>query len=421
MRLLYSLLLYLSVPLVLAKLALRGRKAPGYWQRWGERFGFYDKPLPGRRLWLHAVSVGETQAALPLIRALMAHYPKHRLVITSTTVTGSARVKAAFGDSVDHVYLPYDLPDAVARFLGCFRPELGIIMETELWPNLVHGCTRRGIPTLLANGRLSDRSCRGYAKLRWLIAPLLENIDRICARDEQDAARFQSLGAPTDTVRVCGNLKYDLQISALLQEQAQAFAGELGRNRLIWVAASTHEGEDAIVLEAHQQVLSAHPDALLILVPRHPERFSQVGKLCKETGFNTAKRSSGQAIGAEHQVLLGDTMGEMMLFYAIADLAFVGGSLVDNGGHNPLEPAALGLAILQGPHTHNFVEVNDTLGKAGALIGINDADTLAVQVTRLLAEPELRTAHGEAGRRVMQENGGALQRILDEAAKLLGD
>ena len=409
-RLLYTALLYLLLPLALLRLYWRGRRDAGHRQRWRERLGWIT-PLPPGGLWIHAVSVGEVRAALPLIEALLQRYPDQPVLVTTTTLTGSRQVRAALGERVQHVYAPYDLPGAVARFLHRARPRQAIIMETELWPNLLRQCARAGIPVLIANARLSERSARGYARIRRLSAALLRDVTLIAAQAEADAARFRALGAPR--VQVTGNLKYDLQLPADLPQRGQALRGALlGGPRPVWIAASTHAGEDEPVLDAFATLRAQWPELLLLLVPRHPERFDHVAALCQQRGFRVIRRSEQRPCAADTAVFLGDSMGELLLFYAAADLAFVGGSLVPTGGHNVLEPALLGLPVLFGPHMFNFSEAGARLLAGQAAWQIADAAELAARVARLLADPEQARHCGQRGRDLVEQQRGALARLL---------
>ncbi|MBK1672496.1 3-deoxy-D-manno-octulosonic acid transferase [Ectothiorhodospira shaposhnikovii] len=412
MRVLYSLILYLITPLVLARLLLRSRANPDYRHRWGERLGWAPR-LPDRpRLWVHAVSVGEVAAAAVLVAGLRRRFPGHAILITTTTPTGSAEVIRRFGNSVEHCYLPYDLPDGVARFLARARPERLLVMETELWPNLYRACARRGIPVMVVNARLSARSARGYARIRPLVRQTLAQVSGIAARGEEDARRFLALGARPDQVRVSGNIKYDLTLSDDLIQAAATLRAQVGE-RPVWIAASTHAGEDEQVLAAHRHLLSRWPGALLILVPRHPERFDAVTALCRAQGFTVMHRSAGLPPKVGDAVWLGDTMGELMQLYGVASVAFVGGSLVPTGGHNPLEPAAHGVVVVTGPQVFNFTEVYQALERAGGMCRVVDADGLAEAVSALWADPSARRAMTTAARRVLDENRGAVERVLD--------
>ncbi|MGW7772460.1 lipid IV(A) 3-deoxy-D-manno-octulosonic acid transferase [Pseudomonas machongensis] len=420
-RTLYTLLFHLGLPLVALRLFLRGRKAPAYRQRIAERFACKLPAMRQGGIWVHAVSVGESIAAAPMVKALLKAYPDLPITLTCMTPTGSERIRAMFASEprVQHCYLPYDLPWAAARFLDHVRPKLGIIMETELWPNHIHQCARRGIPVALANARLSERSARGYARFAGLTRPMLEEMSLIAVQTETEAERFRSLGARAQCVQVTGSIKFDLKVDDQLLPRARQLREQWSAlQRPVWIAASTHEGEDALILEAHQRLLQVHGDALLILVPRHPERFDAVHELCRER-FTTVRRSSGAAVDGQVQVLLGDTMGELMFLYALADITFVGGSLVPTGGHNPLEPAALALPVITGPHVFNFLEISAMLREAGALQQVDDAEGLAAAVRRLIELPQDCRRMGEACRAVMQANQGALQRLLEALGRLI--
>lgn len=418
-RLLYSLLLYLSLPAILLRLCWRALRAPAYARRWGERFGRVA-PLSAPVIWVHAVSVGETLAALPLVRRLQATQPRARLLVTTTTPTGSALVRAQLGDGVVHCYAPYDFPHAVHRFLDRAQPALLIVMETELWPNLLHGCARRGIPVVLANARLSARSAAGYARVAALTRPMLAALTRVAAQTRVDGERFLALGLPPERLCVTGNIKFDLELDAALRERARCLRDEWRgqRARPIWLAASTHEGEDEPVLAAHRRLLAVRPDALLVLVPRHPERFERVHALCARQRLRVLRRSAGQPPAADTQVLLGDTMGELLAFCGAADLVFVGGSLVPVGGHNLIEPAAWGQPVLSGPQVFNFVEAARLLEAGGGLRICADGAALSDAVVELFGQPGRRAAMGAAARVVAEANRGALARLEEVIAPL---
>ncbi|WP_288650122.1 lipid IV(A) 3-deoxy-D-manno-octulosonic acid transferase [Pseudomonas sp. UBA5568] len=420
-RTLYTLLFHLALPLLALRLYLRARKAPAYGRRIGERFAIKLPTMRKGGIWVHAVSVGESIAAAPMVRALLKAYPELPITLTCMTPTGSERIGALFADEprVQHCYLPYDLPWAAGRFLDHVQPRLGVIMETELWPNHIHQCARRGIPVALANARLSERSARGYGRFARLTRPMLAEMSLIAAQTEVEAQRFLALGARAACVQVTGSIKFDQKIDEQLVPRAQALRQQwAATSRPVWIAASTHDGEDALILQAHQQLLQVHGDALLILVPRHPERFDAVHAICSQQ-FATVRRSTGLPVLAQTQVLLGDTMGELLFLYALADMAFVGGSLVPTGGHNPLEPAALALPVLMGPHVFNFLEISAMLREAGALQQVDDAQGLAGAVQRLVELPQDARRMGEAGRAVMRANQGALQRLLKGLGRLM--
>ena len=419
-RFFYSLLFHLLLPLIAARLLWRAWRAPAYARRIGERFAIGLPAMRTGGIWLHAVSVGESIAAAPLVRQLQVRYPDWPITVTCMTPTGSERIRALFGDSVAHCYLPYDLPWAAARFLRHLQPRLAVIMETELWPNHIHQCARLGVPVALANARLSERSARGYARFARLTAPMLAQMNLIAVQTEAEAVRFRALGARAACVQVTGSIKFDLKIDEQLLADAAELRQQWGAGqRPVWIAASTHAGEDEIILAAHRQILIQHPDALLILVPRHPERFASVYDLCQREGFATRRRSLNEAVAVDSAVLLGDTMGELLFLYALSDVAFVGGSLVPNGGHNLLEPAALGKPVLSGPQVFNFLEIAAQLRAEGALTEVADAASLAEAVLRLWLQPALAQQMSSAGARVMRRNQGALQRLLDGLGELL--
>lgn len=412
MQLLYTVLLYLIQPLVWLKLLLRSRKAPAYRKRWWERYGFCaGKTVPGGIL-LHSVSVGETLAAIPLVRALRHHYPDLPVTVTTMTPTGSERVVSAFGQDVHHVYLPYDLPGAMRRFLNTVRPKLVIVMETELWPNMTSALYQRRIPLVIANARLSERSAKSYKKTGKLIRCMLEKITLIAAQNDEDGQRFVDLGLKSKQLAVTGSLKFDISVTPELAARAVALRRQWAPHRKVWIAASTHDGEEAIVLNAHRRLLANFPDLLLILVPRHPERFHDVQECLQKNGFSFILRSNGEVPSGSTQVVLGDTMGELMLLYGIADLAFVGGSLTVRGGHNPLEPAAHAIPVLMGSHIFNFRDICGKLSEADGLITVTDVDSLTQTVTNLLNDEDYRLWYGRQAVKVLHQNQGALARLL---------
>ncbi|WP_269620171.1 lipid IV(A) 3-deoxy-D-manno-octulosonic acid transferase [Zhongshania sp. BJYM1] len=413
-RFLYSAFFYLILPLVLLRLLWRGWRAPAYRDRIGQRFGFFEAPQRQNGVWIHAVSVGESIAAAPVIEHFLAAYPHLPVVVTTMTPTGSERVTAMFGDRVFHVYAPYDLPDAVARFLKRIKPSVAVIMETEIWPNMVCQTAAMGIPVILANARLSARSARGYGRLSALTQSVFSRFSKVVAQSPDDGARFVMLGVPEENMTVSGSIKFDLAIPAALRDQASALHEACFGSRPVWIAASTHAGEDEILLAAHRQLLNEQPDAVLILVPRHPERFLKVAELVAASGFRYLRRSEYQnecsAEGA--QVILGDTMGELLLLLGCADIAFVGGSLIEHGGHNTLEPAAWGLPVLTGPSDFNFAEISSLLEASGGLIKVADSDALARELGALLDDPERAENQGAMAKQVVDANRGALQRLL---------
>lgn len=411
MRIFYTLLLYLVMPLLVLRLLWRSLKAPKYRRRIGERLGWFLLPAIDRALWVHAVSVGEVQAAAPLVRLMRERHPDLPLVITTTTPTGSQRVRELFGEGVYHVYAPFDVPAVVTRFLDKVDPCLVVLIETEIWPNMLALCRHRGIPTVLANARLSERSARGYAKLGDFTRQTFEDIALIAAQGQADADRFVSLGAAPERVEVTGSIKFDVRLPASLNEQAEVVHRTWGSHRPVWVAASTHEGEDEQILDAHRMVLERLPESLLVLVPRHPERFPKVAGLCEKAGFSLVRRSEQRDCSEDTQVFLGDSMGELPIFLAASDVAFVGGSLVNHGGHNVLEPAALGVPVVIGPHMFNFAAISELLLEEGAAVQVHSAHELANVVVRWLTNASERSRIGENGQRVVEENRGALEKL----------
>ncbi|XQE66640.1 lipid IV(A) 3-deoxy-D-manno-octulosonic acid transferase [Pseudomonas sp. P3C3] len=419
-RPLYTLILHLALPIILLRLLWRAWRAPAYGPRVGERLAVGLPAFRQGGIWIHAVSLGESIAAAPLIRELLERHPELPITVTCMTPTGSERIQALFGARIQHCYLPYDLPWACARFLDRLQPRLAVIMETELWPNHIHACHARGIPVALANARLSERSARGYARFARLTAPMLAQLDLIAVQTEVEAERFRQLGARPGCVEVTGSIKFDLSVAAELPQRAAELRAAWGaQERPVWIAASTHAGEDEVMLAAHRRLLDERPNALLILVPRHPERFTQVFELCRREGFACVRRSTGETVGEAVQVLVGDTLGELLFLYALADLALVGGSLVANGGHNLLEPAALGKPLLAGPHLFNFLEIAAQLREAGDLLEVADAAQLHAALSLLFADPAEAQRRAEAGLGVLRANQGALARLLAGLQALL--
>lgn len=420
LRLFYTILLYLLAPVVLLRLAWRGIRSPAYLRRWKERFGFIEPALGERVIWLHAVSVGEVQAAEPLIRRLLEDYSDYSLLITTVTPTGSARVLELFGDEVAHVYAPYDLPGTVTRFLDRVQPHLAIVMETELWPNLFHACSHAGVPLLLVNARLSEKSLRRYRRVAGLVRQTLQQVTMIAAQTDADAERFRRLGAHADRVIVSGNLKFDQGLPADIRVRATAMRNDWGVDRPVWIAASTHEGEDELLLDVQRRLRKSLENPLLVIVPRHPERFERVADACRKHGLVTVLRSERRSCSDRVQVFVGDSMGELMLFYAAGDVAFVGGSLVPHGGHNMLEPAAMGLPVVSGPHVFNFALIAELLTAAGACEIVHGPAELAKVVGRWLQDPGARRVAGERGLQVVEQNRGALQKVMAMVGEQLG-
>jgi 3-deoxy-D-manno-octulosonic-acid transferase len=412
MRYLYTLLFTLLVPVYLLRLYWRGFKAPAYRQRWHERFGLFDDPVRQGGIWVHAVSVGEVLAIARLVQQLLARYPELPILITTATPTGAERVKALFGDEVEHRYAPIDLPWVVRRFLRAYRPHLLILVETEIWPNLIHHAKEAGVPSLLANARMSVRSARGYHRVAALTREALRNLSLIASHGEADGERFLTLGARSEQVVVTGSIKFDVHIPGSLRERADVMRRDWGGQRPVWLAASTHEGEDELILQVHAAVRERIPDALLVLVPRHPERFDRVAQLVSARAFPLVRRSEQRPCDAGTAVFLGDSMGELTLFMGASDLAFIGGSLVPHGGHNILEAAAQGVAVVFGPHMFNFSEISELFLSREAAVQIDSVEALAAQVSDWLSDASERSRVGEAGRALVDRNRGALERLM---------
>ncbi len=424
-RFLYSLLLYLALPFVPLRLLWRGIKQPAYRQHWGERFGFYHVSTTKPIIWLHCVSVGETRAAEPLVKALQAQYPQHQILITNTTPTGREASVALFDDSIERVYLPYDVPFAVSNFLKHFQPKIGLIMETELWFNLIAACKQHEIPLLLLNARLSKKSASGYAKLGKLASAGLQNLSAIAAQTEEDSARLQTLGA--QNISVAGNLKFDVKPPAGSVDKGLQLRKQLG-NKPIFLAASTRAGEEELILDAVRDL-----DLLTIIVPRHPQRFEAVAailekrniafqrkSLLKNTALQTSIHAASKpAVILGDNFLLGDTMGEMPMYYAACDFAFVGGSLLNYGGQNLIEAAAMGKPILIGEHTFNFAKATENAVEAGAAIRVqNDAD-LRNKIEYLLENVAKRLEMSQAALRFNEASAGATARLMRLIAQYL--
>lgn len=413
LRGLYSAVLYLLVPVTVYHLIWRGFRQEAYFERWSERYARYATPARPAPVWVHAVSVGEVNAVAPLVNALLEAAPGRRLLVTTITPTGSARVRAIWGERVDHVYLPYDLGGAVRRFLDHFRPQIALVVETELWPNLLLCCRDAGIPAYLVNARLSERSLRGYRVLRPLLSRVLATLRRVVAQSTEDAGRFGQLGAPQDALVVAGNLKYDIAIDTdALARAAAEFRQRIGA-RPVWIAASTHPEEEAPVLEMHRRLRERWPDLLMLWAPRHPERFRGAAQQAVDAGWRVATRRLTHWPDADDAVFVLDTLGELQLFYACADVAFVGGSLQDIGGHNLLEPAAVGTPVASGPHLHNFADIARQMEAGGALRVGQDADAVGAILAQLLDDAAARTRMSEAGLDLVREGRGALRRTLE--------
>jgi len=408
-RLGYSLIYIILLPVILLRMWLRGRQTPAYRQRWRERFLAVIKPNKPV-LWVHTVSLGESIAASPLIEKLINAYPDYHVLVTTTTPTGSDHIRRHFAQRVLHQYLPYDLPLLVHAFIRRVRPKIFIMMETELWPNYLAICAKRNIPAVLINARLSARSARRYARFSCISRPMLKRLHYIACQNRRDMRRFKILGVDKEKIQVVGSVKYDFTPEPGLKDEAYALFDLWPRKAFVWIAASTHEGEETQILAAHRSLREACPEARLILVPRHPERFEQVAALIRSANFPLARRSDPASFSANAQVLLGDSMGELMLYYARAQVAFVGGSLIQRGGHNPLEPAALALPVLTGPHVFNFALIYSQMFRKHAALKIENEKALASTLIELAASPAKRRDIGGQALHYQQQNRGATER-----------
>jgi 3-deoxy-D-manno-octulosonic-acid transferase len=412
MRLLYVALTYLLAPVFIGREAWQAWRDRSQRGRVAQRLGYVARAPRYADVWVHAVSVGEVQAAAALVRALRRRRPDLAIALTTTTATGAQRARALFGDTVHHCYLPYDLPGSVRRFLDRVSPRVAVILETEIWPTLYATLAHRRVPLVLASARLSARSVDRYRRFAALFGESLAQHVAIGAQTAEDAERFRRIGAPAERVQVTGNVKYDLEIPAGQVEAGRALRERWGRERPVWIAGSTHEGEEEATLGAHALVLERFPDALLLLVPRHPPRFEAVQALLQRRGIPFARRSAGAVPAPTQTVYLVDTLGELQAFYAASDIAFVGGSLVPIGGHSLLEPAVLGVPILSGPHTQNSREIAELLERAGALRLVADAPALGRALLAWFEAPSLARDAGESGRRAVAANRGAVDRLV---------
>ncbi|MDO4626157.1 MAG: lipid IV(A) 3-deoxy-D-manno-octulosonic acid transferase [Pasteurellaceae bacterium] len=414
LRYFYNFILYALQPLILLFMWLRSYKSPNYRKRISERYGFYPHSIAPRPngIIIHAASVGEVIAATPLVRQIQQDYPNLAITFTTVTPTGSDRVKAAFGDTVTHIYLPYDLPDALERFLKFVQPKACIVIETEIWPNLIRKLYLRKIPFIIANARLSQRSAKRYGWVKNKLANMFNEISLIAPQDSISGQRYINLGYRGKLI-LTGNIKYDLTVNEDLLNKINQLEKEWHCQRPIWIAASTHDGEEQIILDCHRQLLEKHPDLLLILAPRHPERFDHVATLIEKSGVTYSRRSQNTPPTAQTQILLGDTMGELMVMYGISQIAFVGGSLVKHGGHNPLEPLAFKLPVISGKYVYNFPEIFNKLIKVqGVLIVKENPQALSNAIDKFLNSASLRKRYGKSGYTVLNQNRGALRRLL---------
>jgi 3-deoxy-D-manno-octulosonic-acid transferase len=408
-RLVYALAWYLALPFVLVRLAWRNRKQQGYLDHLGERFGRYRPRREGPYIWIHAVSLGETRAAAPLVEALRARYPSHNMLITHMTPTGRAASRDTFGDSVERAWLPYDVGFAVRRFLSHYRPDFGVLLETEIWPRLLQEGAKQGIPIVLANGRMSRRSAERYARVPSLTRWAMSNLRGIAAQTEDDARRFARLGGASPAI--LGNVKFDLTVPDEMLERGREFRSRIGA-RPVWLAGSTREGEETLLLDAFFGS-AAGPDVLFAIVPRHPQRFDEVVTLAQSKGFKVARRSEDSAAAADTRVLVGDSIGEMLAYYAAADIVIMGGSLLDFGGQNLIEACAVGRPVIVGPHTYNFSEASKGAIAAGAALRVRDAYEAMQAATLLDSDAPRREAMGRKALDFVSAHRGAVAKIVE--------
>lgn len=411
MRILYNIILHLAFPWIFLRLYIKGRELPAYRERWSERVGSVNSTALSKSIWIHAASVGETVAATPLVEMLRLEYPDTPIVFTTMTPTGSDTVLRLLSQKVRHSYIPYDFPHALKRFWSHHQPRLLILMERELWPNLLELCAQKQVPVVLANARLSARSASEYRMASRFMRRMLSNITMIVAQSDRDAERFMRLGASQKALCSGGNIKCNVAFSENLERDGVTLRQEVlaGQDRSVWIAASTHEGEESVLLRIFRALKKTYPNLLLLLVPRHPERFEAVAHLCVDQGYVIVRRSLGDPCVARTDIFLGDTMGELMLFYAASDIAFVGGSLVPVGGHNMVEPAALGLPIITGRHVFNSTHISDLLQESGALTQAHTPEELEAQMRILLQNPRLWQRRGRAGQATIAKHSKALE------------
>ena len=411
MRYFYSSLFYLVIPFILLRLLWRSIKAPAYRHRWRERFALYNKSYPQNVIWFHAVSLGEAEAVFPLVRQIQKQHQNVEILITTTTPTGSARVNAVMQETVTHVYLPYDIPDAINRFMRCFKPRLAVIMETEIWPNLFLACGKRRIPLYIINARLSEKSSLGFQKIPSLVRPTLAQVTLVATQTEDDATRFISIGADSSKVKTLGNIKFDIKVPQETIEQGIQLKIDLFGGRFVWLIASTHKDEESIFLDLYQEIKKKIPELLLVIAPRHPERFSEVKKQCEQQQLAVVLRTSKENVRSDTDVYLADTLGELKMLYASADVAFVGGSMVPSGGHNILEAVAVGVPVMFGPYMSNFKEIARKVLVANAAIQCKDEAALILNLLILYEQPSYRATLAENAKAFMIQNQGATDKI----------
>ena len=412
----YMVLSRVALPVVWLRLWIRGRREPAYRERRGERLGFVPATLPRQVVWFHTVSAGETLGAVPLIRAIKRVIPDVPFLVTTTTPSGSVEVRKHLGAEVEHCYCPYDFPKAVRRFMDSVEPRALVLMETELWPNTIRECRRRNVPVYLVNARLSERSATGYQRLTALMGSVLTNMTHIYCQYQDTADRFAALGVEREILSVTGSVKFDLQFTSDIDSRRAEFENNWQFGKRIWIAGSTHPGEEEVVLQAHKRLLQQHRDLSLILVPRHPPRALEVVRLAKAYGFDVAALSSDPK---PSDVLVGDEMGTLIYLYSAAEVAFVGGSLDDTGGHNPIEAAIHGVPMIMGPNRINFAQVVQRFEAAGCLHLADNVDELTNCVDALLKDAGRREVEGRAARQVVSNNRGAIERVSTDLSRRL--
>ena len=418
MRVVYDLLLLLGLPIVWLRLLARARSEPAYAERRAERWGRVPDSVGRDVVWFHTVSAGEAIGAAPVIRALKTRMPQRRFLVTTTTPAGSEQVLDRLGDIVDHCYAPYDYPWVVARFLRRVDPRALVLMETELWPNILRQARRRGAPTCLVNARLSERSARGYARVSSLTRSMLQDVDHLFCQYPETARRFEALGADEARLEVTGSIKFDLDIPPDLDTEVARLSREWTPGRPAWIAGSTHPGEEEVVLSSHAELLGRFPELLLVLVPRHTRRVEEVAILCGRAGLSSVRLSEGASGETKTQVLIVDVMGQLLYWYGVAQVAFLGGSLVPIGGHNPIEAGVNGTPMVMARYRFNFAEITEQFAEAGCL-GLVDADSLAAAVADLLEDPELRAVQGRAAHTVIDANRGASNKLLARLEEII--
>lgn len=419
MRSVYTCIFYLILPFLFVRLYLRGFKNPDFRKRWSERLAIYHQAHEKNVIFFHAVSVGEVESIFTLVKQLLQQQPDVKILITTMTPTGSARVKAVMGDLVQHVYLPYDIPQFVQHFLSHFKPRLAVMLETEIWPNLFVLCKENNIPLLIINARLSQSSYQGYQKLAALAKPALNNVSAIATQTQEDADRFAALINDKNKVQVLGNIKFDMDVSVQFIEEGRLLRADLFPQRFVWIIASTHKDEEDFFLAIYPELKKQIPQLLLMIVPRRMERFNEVKRLCEKNNLKVITRTSNQLCSENTDVYLADTIGELKMLYAAADVAFVGGSMVALGGHNVLEPASIGIPVMFGPYMTNFKAIATGLLNAEAALQCQNSQQLTTAILKLYQQPEYRQELVDNGRKFVQRNQGTIAKIISLLSNFL--